>query len=462
MRSKKLRFLPLLLAFLILLSAIPVLGADPVFNITEEILPLKNGTSYQLYVKYFKSDAIDHLTWYSSDSSIATVSQDGRITAKKNGQVIIYAEYDKDNTVTDYCTVNVLTSVYQSWGLIDGAWFLFNGTNYMTGWQYVGGKWYYMDSTGAMLTGWQKVNGTWYYMSDSGAMLTGWQFINGYWYFLYDSGAMATGWLKRGNTWYLLADSGAMLTGWQIVNGTWYYMSDSGAMLTGWQFINNRWYYMNASGAMLTGWQYIGGSWYLLADSGAMLTGWQNLSGAWYYLMDSGRMATETVTIDGYQQVFHTSGAWIYTGAMDSYAAGLTSETNYLILVSLSDKVTKIYKKNGNAWAVEKAFLCTVGDSANGMGTITGDFYIGQSSWGNPTWKGYSFDDSEGHTLYYWTRFCDAYLFHSILYDSGTWNESVSGNGLGKELSHGCVRLRWYNAEWIYDNIPYGTRVIVY
>ena len=176
MRSKKLRFLPLLLAFLILLSAIPVLGADPVFNITEEILPLKNGASYQLYVKYFKSDAINHLTWYTSDSSIATVSQDGRITTKKNGQVIIYAEYDKDNIVTDYCTVNVLTSVYQSWGLIDGAWFLFNGTNYMTGWQYVGGKWYYMDSSGAMLTGWQKVNGTWYYMSDSGAMLTGWQF----------------------------------------------------------------------------------------------------------------------------------------------------------------------------------------------------------------------------------------------------------------------------------------------
>jgi lipoprotein-anchoring transpeptidase ErfK/SrfK len=33
---------------------------------------------------------------------------------------------------------------------------------------------------------------------------------------------------------------------------------------------------------------------------------------------------------------------------------------------------------------------------------------------------------------------------------------------VGMALSHGCVRLRLENAKWIYDNIPYGTKVVSY
>jgi len=40
----------------------------------------------------------------------------------------------------------------------------------VTGWQYLGGKWYYMNSSGAMVTGWQTINGTRYYFDASGAM----------------------------------------------------------------------------------------------------------------------------------------------------------------------------------------------------------------------------------------------------------------------------------------------------
>ena len=33
---------------------------------------------------------------------------------------------------------------------------------------------------------------------------------------------------------------------------------------------------------------------------------------------------------------------------------------------------------------------------------------------------------------------------------------------LGMGLSHGCVRLQIDNAKWIYDNIPRGSKVVVY
>ena len=54
----------------------------------------------------------------------------------------------------------------------------------------VNGRWYYMNSSGAMQTGWQRLNGQWYYLDPSGAMLTGWQAINGKWYYLGSNGVM--------------------------------------------------------------------------------------------------------------------------------------------------------------------------------------------------------------------------------------------------------------------------------
>lgn len=67
-----------------------------------------------------------------------------------------------------------------------------------------------MDASGVMLTGWQKVGGTWYYLKSSGAMATGWQKLGGTWYYLKASGAMAKGWYKVGGKWYYSNSSGAM------------------------------------------------------------------------------------------------------------------------------------------------------------------------------------------------------------------------------------------------------------
>ena len=198
--------------------------------------------------------------------------------------------------------------------------------------------------------------------------------------------------------------------------------------------------------------------------SGMIISSWISYRGALYFCRGTGIIATETVTIDGRDEVFRMDGRWINTTAMDTKASSYyySTTSDYLILVNCADRVTKVYKKSSGGWAILKNYLCTVGDDSKGWGTVKGDFYIGKSSTGNPVTRGYSFDDGEGHTLYYWTRFCDSYLFHSMLYDQDTYDLSKENNDLGEAESHGCVRLRFENAKWIYNNIPDGTRVIVY
>ena len=101
-----------------------------------------------------------------------------------------------------------------------------------TGWQYLGNKWYYLRSSGAMATGWYQDGSSWYYLdAENGDMKTGWASINGYWYYLRSSGTMATGWLQDGSTWYYLnVSDGDMKTGWFQVNGKWFYAYSSGAL----------------------------------------------------------------------------------------------------------------------------------------------------------------------------------------------------------------------------------------
>ena len=87
------------------------------------------------------------------------------------------------------------------------------------------GRWLLVlhERKGEMLTGWQFIGSHWYYMNGSGAMLTGWQYLDGHWYYLNGSGAMLTGLQKIGSqTCYFNVD-GRMLTSWQKIENVWYY-----------------------------------------------------------------------------------------------------------------------------------------------------------------------------------------------------------------------------------------------
>ena len=138
-----------------------------------------------------------------------------------------------------------------------------------SGWQRIGGSWYYYEG-GSAVTGWRKIDAAWYLFSATGAMQTGWQKSGSAWYYLAASGAMATGWQKVGNTWYYFKPSGAMATDWQKIDNRWYYFNTTGAMVTGWQKIDNRWYYFDANGAMAIGRRTIDGKQYTFYANGIM------------------------------------------------------------------------------------------------------------------------------------------------------------------------------------------------
>ena len=144
-----------------------------------------------------------------------------------------------------------------------------------TGWIYDEGHWYYLlkdggfDSrinrltVGELARGWVKdfpltydedklKAAPWYYLDPTtGIMQTGWQYLGNKWYYLRSSGAMATGWYQEGSTWYYLdAENGDMKTGWQYLGNKWYYLRSSGAMATGWFQVGSKWYYAYSSGAL--------------------------------------------------------------------------------------------------------------------------------------------------------------------------------------------------------------------
>ena len=125
-----------------------------------------------------------------------------------------------------------------------------------------------------------------------------------------------------------------------------------------------------------------------------------------------------------------------------------TSGTEFYIVVDTSACETYIFKGSADKWLPYRLLACGPGKAETP--TVKGTFTV--------SGKGYSF--GSGYTCYYYTRFYNSYLFHSITYYQGTFKPLDAT--LGKPVSHGCVRLSLYNAKWIYDNIPKGTKVYVY
>lgn len=127
----------------------------------------------------------------------------------------------------------------------------------------------------------------------------------------------------------------------------------------------------------------------------------------------------------------------------------IQSSTNYLVITNLKSKYTYIFKKDNNRWIQVYMWLCTIGKSKTP--TITGEYLV------NGRKIGFGTDE---YYVKYATRINGAYYYHSILYNK-TGAYAIDSR-LGLALSHGCIRLATKNAQWIYDNIPDETKVIIH
>ncbi len=147
--------------------------------------------------------------------------------------------------------------------------------------------------------------------------------------------------------------------------------------------------------------------------------------------------------------VLNVTASYHFSGLKKSewFVKGIKSRTNYLIWVSRKDfKVTVFENKNGT-WAEQKVFPCSVG--APSTPTVTGefDYFSKEKRWTYPTYY-------VGPIM----RFYSGYALHSTLL---RYDGSSADGRLGKRISHGCVRLRPDDINWMADTIPLYTKVYV-
>lgn len=444
--------------------------------------------------RYYLSDsgamvvgwAFDGTDWYYADSSGALASGWRSV----NGAWYWLDVANDNRMATGFYVIGSNRHHFSSTGALSLGWFMSDGDWYYaepshasgivkTGWLKDGSQYYYLDpaADGRMMLGHFSVNGKSYYAKASGAVacrewvdaqgsyaeepskafagsdcsLCG-ALRSGKLFISNDDGELAEahGFVTLGGCkFYADPTDGSLCVGWKSVNGKWYFFDEAaGYAISGWLYKDGSWFYLDPSTyVMKTGWVAVNGSWYYLNSSGFMQTGWLNLGGTWYWLDASGAMATGWRVVDGSWNYFMANGAWV-SDYMDAKAQSYSSNTNWLILVDTSRCVTSIYTGSWNNWSLNRRYVCSTGKASTP--TVIGEYQV----YG----KGYSF--GHGYTCYYYTQFYGDYLFHSSPYYVNS--NRVMDPTMGVPSSAGCVRLEIQNAKWIYDNIPYGTKVVTY
>ena len=240
------------------------------------------------------------------------------------------------------------------WNVINGSWYYLEPE---FGWMFEEGtceideKLYLFDKDGAWMgtPGWNELfhNGynddsTWYYLDANGNVCTGWQAIGGKWYYFSEGDDWDNkGYMYENNKYtimendepveYLFGADGAWIesTGWNYAGG-WYYITANKEYATGWQAINGEWYYFEPNeeaynyGMMYSfGERYIEeeDKTYFFENSGAMVDGWYNYANAfstygdWVYCYADGTPAEKWAAINGKWYYFNEglmlSDQWI-------------------------------------------------------------------------------------------------------------------------------------------------------
>lgn len=170
------------------------------------------------------------------------------------------------------------------------------------------------------------------------------------------------------------------------------------------------------------------------------------------YSKDGVYIKDKTIKIDGNYYYYNAAG--LKSGCskkMWTKVRNKSSKTKYLIAVDCTRNRTCIYEGKKGAWKLKSYWKCTTGKKSTP--TIKGSFKVcGKVS---------HFGEQKGYSVWYATRIKYEYYFHSILYKPWSKSAVLSGT-LGKNKSHGCVRLKLKNAKWIYKNCKGGTKIVIY
>ncbi|MCF2681359.1 L,D-transpeptidase family protein [Faecalicatena contorta] len=431
-----------------------------------------------------------------------------------DGSVITNQPYTVNGVSYYFDEEGVRRSAPSGWQVINGKKYygMPDGT-FRVGWLSFGKTYYYCGSDGAIVTGLQSIGGKKYYFNEDGIRQTGWIEEGGKKYYGMPDGSLRVGWLSFGKTYYCCGSDGAIVTGLQTVDGKRYYFNEDGIRQTGWIEEGGKKYYGMPDGSFRVGWLSFGKTYYYCGNDGAviasqsyavngvlytfdengvmqkesgwgeyngnkyyknpetgfpyanqwvtfgttyyyansnghMVSGWQKIGNKFYYFYPDTKIMARNTTIDGFR--VGADGARVSTvlSNMTARIWSYSSSTQYLLAVDCNAHKVGVFKGSQGNWSNIHFWDCANG--APSTPTKKGVFTIGI--------RGYYFDSGSSRCFWY-TQFSGNYLFHTILCNK---DGSIRDGRVGMALSHGCVRLQIPNAKWIYDNIPKGTKVVVY
>ncbi len=122
---------------------------------------------------------------------------------------------------------------------------------------------------------------------------------------------------------------------------------------------------------------------------------------------------------------------------------------NFRIEIDLNRQRVIVFYKDD----ILREMICSGG--APGSPTPMGEFVTSQKI---PK----AFIERFGVGAYYWIKFFEDYLIHSVPFDEN-WEMIIEEfEKLGSPASHGCIRLKLEEAKWLYETLPLGVKVLIY
>ena len=261
------------------------------------------------------------------------------------------------------------------------------------------------------------------------------------------------------------ATSHAMLSGFFKVDSTPYFgLGNQGYVLRGKQLYGNYMLLADNDGKMPSnaGWvvskDYDGGIYqrYYMKSvfSGGYYgarKGYFTVDGSLYYGINDVYYVLRNGYVARNNELYHADNdgkitrSYDYSGAqleMFLRAQSKSSSTGYLLMTDTSECWFGVMVGYKGFWQFKYFWRCVCG--ASNYRTPTG-------TWTTQTHERYLMWAGEPEMSSQWaTKYTGPYAVHSIL---------ASKSELGQHLSHGCIRLEWKNAQWVYDNVPLGTTI---
>ncbi len=139
------------------------------------------------------------------------------------------------------------------------------------------------------------------------------------------------------------------------------------------------------------------------------------------------------------------------------------SSKKYLICIDRTNNVMCVYIGGKGKWRPYKYWSCVTGrlKKSDYHPTPLGTYTIKSRKL---TFSGYGIPEKmkNRYSVWYCSRFVGSVFIHSQLYHYGQKSGFIPGGGtMGRNASHGCVRLNINYARWVYKNCAKGTKVVV-